>query len=163
MYVLASGKGGVGQTTTALSTGIALGRVGYNTVVGDAAIAGLTTMLGSDTGSGVHRILAGIDSIKYAVAGGPAGLTVVPGETSTTALDGTERAERDCVVKSLTAAHDVVLVSTGPGIGPLHQDASTRAGGTGLVTTADEQAIAAAEKTAGTVAGAARWSVRRSP
>jgi septum site-determining protein MinD len=84
MYVLAGGKGGVGRTTTALNTGIALERAGYNTVLvdGDVAMAGLTELLDPDAESGVHGILAGTDSINDGIADGPAGLTIVPGDTT---------------------------------------------------------------------------------
>jgi len=156
IYVLAGGKGGVGRTTTALNTGIALERAGHNTALvdGDVAMTGLTELLDPDAESGVHGILAGTDSINDAVADGPAGLTVVPGDTAPGAVEDVDEAKLGRVVEPLAAAHDVVLVDTAPGIRPLHRDAYARADGTLLLTTPDDQAVAAAEKTADVVTAA---------
>jgi septum site-determining protein MinD len=156
MYVLAGGKGGVGRTTTALNTGIALERAGYNTVLvdGDVAMTGLTDLLNPDAESGVHGILAGTDSINDAVADGPEGLTIVPGDTAPAAVADVDESRFGRIVEPLAAAHDVVLVDTGPGVRPVHRDAYARADGTFLVTTPDEQAIAAAGRTADIVAAA---------
>lgn len=150
IYALAGGKGGVGRTTTALNTGIALERAGYNTVIvdGDVAMTGATHALDVETESGVHGILAGTDSINDAVAEGPAGVTFVPGEEPLAAFADIDEAKLGRVIEPLAAAHDVVLVDTPPGLRPLHRDAYSRADGTVLVTTPDEAAVAAAEKTA---------------
>lgn len=111
-------------------------------------MTGVTQLLDTEADSGVHGILSGTDSINDAVAEGPAGVTFVPGDESLAAFADIDEAKLGRVVEPLAAAHDVVLVDTPPGLRPLHRDAYSRADGTVLVTTPDDAAVAAAEKTA---------------
>ncbi|WP_010612515.1 nucleotide-binding protein, partial [Halococcus hamelinensis] len=61
VYALASGKGGVGKTTSAVNLGAALHDAGYDTVVLDAdlAMANLGGLVGTEDGPTVHDVLAG--------------------------------------------------------------------------------------------------------
>lgn len=164
IYALAGGKGGVGRTTAALNTGVALERAGYNTVIVDADIAmtDATDLFDLDADGGVHGILAGTDSINDAVVDGPEGVTVVPGDPSLEAFAEVDESRIGRITEPLAAAHDVILVDTGPGLRPLHRDIYERADGTVLVTTPGPAGVADADKTAtvvdhvgGTVLGVA--------
>lgn len=150
IYALAGGKGGVGRTTAALNTGIALENAGYNTVVvdGDVAMTGATAMLDPDVDAGVHGILSGTDSINDAVVDGPGGVTFVPGDRSLEAFADVDEGSLARVVEPVAAAHDIVLLDTPPGLRPLHRDAYGRADGTVLLTTPTDASIEATEKTA---------------
>jgi septum site-determining protein MinD len=150
VYAVASGKGGVGKTTTVANLGAALAAGGHETVVVDAdlGMGNLAGVLGVDPGDGptVHDVLAGRVTADDAVREGPVGLSVLPASDDlddfgaatpsnlTTLLDGLD-AETVLVDTSAGLSHDsveplriadeVMLVST-PERGALGDTAKTR-------------------------------------
>jgi septum site-determining protein MinD len=150
VYAVASGKGGVGKTTTVANLGAALAAGGHETVVVDAdlGMGNLAGYLGVDSEDGptVHDILAGRVTADDAVREGPAGLSVLPASDDlddfgaanpsnlSTLLDGLD-AETVLVDTSAGLSHDsveplrivdeVLLVST-PERGALSDTAKTR-------------------------------------
>jgi septum site-determining protein MinD len=150
VYAVASGKGGVGKTTTVANLGAALAEADHETVVVDVdlGMGNLAGVLGVDVGAGptVHDVLAGSAMVAEAVRTGPAGLSVLP---ASAALDdfGTADPERlgalldgldaefvlldtsaglsHDSVEPLRIADEVVLVST-PERGALGDTAKTR-------------------------------------
>jgi len=150
VYAVASGKGGVGKTTTVANLGAVLAAGGHETVVVDAdlGMGNLAGALGVDAAAGptVHDVLAGRTTATDACREGPVGLRVLPASDSlddfgaanpsnlATLLDGLD-AEVVLVdtsaglshdsVEPLRVADEVLLVST-PERGALNDTAKTR-------------------------------------
>lgn len=150
VYAVASGKGGVGKTTTVANLGAALAAAGHETAVVDAdlGMGNLAGVLGIDPDAGptVHDVLSGAAGVADAVREGPVGLSVVPASDDlddfaaadpanlSTLLDGID-AETVLIDTSAGLSHDsveplriadeVLLVST-PERGALGDTAKTR-------------------------------------
>ena len=150
VYAVASGKGGVGKTTTAANLGAVLAAGGHETVVVDAdlGMGNLAGALGvdADDGPAVHDVLAGRATATDACRDGPVGLRVLPASDSlddfgaanpsnlATLLDGldaevvladTSAGLSHDSVEPLRVADEVLLVST-PERGAMHDTAKTR-------------------------------------
>ncbi|AXG05825.1 hypothetical protein DU500_04885 [Haloplanus rubicundus] len=153
VYAVASGKGGVGKTTTVANLGAVLAAGGHETVVVDAdlGMGNLAGALGVDADEGptVHDVLAGRATAAEARREGPVGLGVLPASDSlddfgaanpsnlTALLDGLDEAGAEVVlvdtsaglshdsVEPLRIADEVLLVST-PERGALGDTAKTR-------------------------------------
>ena len=69
VYALASGKGGVGKTTSTINLGAALRAAGHDTVVVDAdlAMANLGAMVDVLSGPTLHDVLAGAAALHAAL------------------------------------------------------------------------------------------------
>jgi len=150
VYAVASGKGGVGKTTTVANLGAALAAGGHETVVVDAdlGMGNLAGILGVDTDAAptVHDVLAGRATANDAVREGPIGLSVMPAsddlddfgaanpsnlstlldafDTETVLVDTSAGLSHDSV-EPLRIADEVLLVSTPEG-GALGDTAKTR-------------------------------------
>ncbi|RJS97118.1 MinD/ParA family protein, partial [Halococcus sp. IIIV-5B] len=130
VYALASGKGGVGKTTSAVNLGAALHDAGYDTVVLDAdlAMANLGGLVGIDDGPTVHDVLANEaalgDALVWVDENGPQrsppaegpSFVVVPGSRSLDSFAAADPGELRRVVESLAAAADFVVCDTGAGL-----------------------------------------------
>jgi septum site-determining protein MinD len=146
---IASGKGGVGKTTTALNLGAALVRSGHEVAIADLdlGMANLGAMVGlTQPEATVHDVLAGRAPLSAALheAGG---LTILPGST---VLDHFSTAETDPIeglVDRLRADFDVVLLDVGAGLSHAVAVPIETADGVLLVTTAELPALTDAEKT----------------
>jgi len=150
VYVVASGKGGVGKTTTTINLGVVLGQAGHDVVVvdGDLAMTNLGQRLGIDHAPGIHQVLAGEAPVRDAVVTGPAGLSVITGDRGLESFAAAEPAELGRVLDLLAVAYDVVLVDTGSGVQQNSVITYQEADGVVLVTTADDVAVADANRTA---------------
>jgi septum site-determining protein MinD len=120
VYAVASSKGGVGKTTTTVNLGATLASAGLSVAVvdGDIGMANLGDALGIEPeGATLHDVLAEDSEtpVEDAVYEGPAGLAVVPGDTS---IDGFRAAEPANLADVLDALddYDYVLVDTGAGL-----------------------------------------------
>ena len=153
VYAVASGKGGVGKTTTVANLGAVLAAGGHETVVVDAdlGMGNLAGALGvdADGGTTVHDVLAGRATAVEARREGPVGLGVLPASDSLddfgtanpsnlrALLDGLDEVGAEVVfvdtsaglshdsVEPLRVADEVLLVST-PERGALGDTAKTR-------------------------------------
>jgi len=153
VYAVASGKGGVGKTTTVANLGAVLAAGGHETVVVDAdlGMGNLAGALGvdADGGTTVHDVLAGRATAVEVRREGPVGLGVLPASDSLddfgaanpsnlrALLDGLDEVGAEVVfvdtsaglshdsVEPLRVADEVLLVST-PERGALGDTAKTR-------------------------------------
>jgi len=156
-FAVASGKGGVGKTTTAVNTAHELATRGYDVVVvdGDLAMTNLGQVLGVDREPALHDVLAGEASLSAAVHT-CGDLAVVPGADTIDSFRDADPSELGTVLKRLRTAFDVVVVDTGAGVAHETMVACGVADDVLLVTTPDELAVTDTEKSremVGTVDG----------
>ncbi len=163
VYAIASAKGGVGKTTTTANLGATLADTGADVVVidGDIGMANLGAALGVDpTGPTLHDVLADEAEPQQAAYEGPAGLTVVPGDTSLDSFAAAEPQRLDRVVEAFDNA-DFILIDVGAGVSHETSIPLSVSDAVVLVSTAERDALVDTEKTrqlterlGGVVAGA---------
>ncbi|QGX95322.1 hypothetical protein EI982_11200 [Haloplanus rallus] len=149
VYAVASGKGGVGKTTTVATLGAVLARAGHETVVVDVdlGMGNLAGVLGIDvdTGATLNDVLAGTADVATAVREGPVGLSVLPASDD---LDDFGKADPEglpAVLEALDA--DVVLLDTSAGLSHDSVEPLRVADEVVLVSTAERGAIGDTAKT----------------
>ncbi|MFH1779743.1 MAG: cell division ATPase MinD [Candidatus Micrarchaeota archaeon] len=119
-FVIASGKGGVGKSTTTLNLGLTLAMAGKKVTVvdGDIAMANLGLMLGIDRAPiTLHNVLSGENDVMDAVYEGPNHLKYVPAGLSLEKVENVDHARLKNAIKKLETVNDFVLVDSPPGLG----------------------------------------------
>ncbi len=104
---VASGKGGTGKTTVAANLGVALSKLGRETMVIDADItlANLELILGMEgLPVTLQNVLAGEADVTEAIYQGPGGVKIVPAGVS---LEGLRKANPDRLEEVLNALIDM--------------------------------------------------------
>jgi len=104
---VASGKGGTGKTTIAANLGVALAKIGRETIVIDADItlANLELILGMEgLPVTLQNVLAGEADILDAIYKGPGGVRIIPAGVS---LEGLRKANPDKLEDVLTTLLDM--------------------------------------------------------
>ncbi|MFB6131971.1 MAG: P-loop NTPase [Halanaeroarchaeum sp.] len=146
---VASGKGGVGKTTTTVNLGAAFAEAGLDVAIVDldlgmaniGAFVGLTA-----PDATVHDVLTGEAPIDEACHEG-GGLTVLPGATDLDSFASIDTGAIDALVSSLRERFDLVLMDAGAGLS--HEVGVTlqAADGVLLVSTAELASLTDASKT----------------
>lgn len=119
VFAVASGKGGVGKTTTAVNVGAALAESGAETVVVDAdlGMANVADLLGLSTaGSTLQDVLADDLPVGEATYRTHEGMAVVPGSTDLDSYAGIDPARLQTVVETLHEEFEYVILDTGAGL-----------------------------------------------
>ena len=117
VYAVASGKGGVGKTTTTVNLGAALAAAGHEVAVVDADL-GMANVAGAfgvelePSAATVHDVLAGEASVADATYEGAGGVSVVPGSDDVTAFARSDPEGLDDLLDALSD-YDFVLLDTG--------------------------------------------------
>ncbi|MFB6109764.1 MAG: P-loop NTPase [Halodesulfurarchaeum sp.] len=146
---VASGKGGVGKTTTAINLGAALAEDGFDVAVVDLdlGMANLAQMVGlREPTATVHDVLAGRDPLD-AACHEARGLTVVPGAIELGLFAETDPAAIENFVGRLRSRFEVVVLDVGAGLNDDITAAVDAADGVLLVTTAELHSLTDASKT----------------
>ena len=123
VFAIASAKGGVGKTTTAINLGAALAHVSAASVIVvefDLAMANFVDFLKfdytSERDTTLHDVLAGSAPVADAIYLAPGGFDVLP---SGTTLDGYRNADPQrfgAVLNVLRTRYDYVLIDCGAGV-----------------------------------------------
>jgi septum site-determining protein MinD len=119
VYAIASGKGGVGKTTTAINLGAMLADRGHSVVVVDTdlGMANLADFLDFEIETPtLHEVLAGEADPDDAVYRAPGDIDVLPSATDIEAFVKSDPANLQAVVEDLSETYDYVLLDTGAGV-----------------------------------------------
>jgi len=147
---IASGKGGVGKTTTCANIAIAIAQTGKRVMLIDAdlAMANLGIMLGmEDTPTTLHEVLAGDANIEDAIYEGPAGLKLIPSGLSLDTFLRIDVEKLKPVVSTMLESTDFLLIDAPGGLGKNVLGAMISAAELLIVTMPDPSALADALKT----------------
>ena len=144
VYAVASGKGGVGKTTSVVNLGAGFAEAGRSVVVVDVdlGMANLSDVLDvPDDGVTLHDVLAGEADLEESLRSVPGGFDVIVGSPSFEAFGKADTGELGSLVAALRDRYDVVVLDTGAG---LNYDAALPLGLADevvLVSTPDEAAL----------------------
>ena len=119
VLTVASGKGGVGKTTTAVNLAVALWRDEYSVALVDAdlGMANLASVLSLEPGPTLHDVLAGEATAEEAVIEAKNGdLLVLPGGSDLAGFANADPGRLQLVVENLADRVDFVIVDTGAGL-----------------------------------------------
>lgn len=150
VYAVASGKGGVGKTTSAVNLGAGFAETDRSVVVVDVdlGMANLRDVLDvPDEAVTLHDVLAGDADLAESLQSVPGGFDVVVGSPSFEAFGKADTGELGSLVAELRDSYDIVILDTGAG---LNYDAALPLGLADevvLVSTPDEAALNNTETT----------------
>jgi septum site-determining protein MinD len=118
VYAVASGKGGVGKTTTTVNLGASLAEAGYTVAIVDTdlGMANLGGFIGVEPEQTLHEVLAGDATLEAATYEALNGLAVVPSGISLNGFANVETAALADAVEALGDAFDYVLLDLGAGL-----------------------------------------------
>ncbi|MFB6071344.1 MAG: P-loop NTPase [Halobacterium sp.] len=119
VFAVASGKGGVGKTTTAVNVAAAMTEAGRSVVLVDydLGMANVGAVLDVSAGDAtLHDVLAGDADSLDAVAAAPGGFDAVVGGTAIEDFGRADPSKFREVADALREEYDVVVVDTGGGL-----------------------------------------------
>lgn len=145
---VASGKGGVGKTTTTVNLGASLAADGYDIAIVDVdlGMANLAGLVGIQPEATLHDVLAGKAPLRSACYDAY-GMTVVPGSTDLERFADADARRLEQVVDELKRNHQIVILDAGAGLSHDIAAAIAAADGVLLVTTAELSSLTDAGKT----------------
>jgi len=143
VFVVTSGKGGVGKSTTALNLGVALGVDGHSVALVDAdlGMANLGAMLGVESEPTLHDVLAGQAHIEDAVVAEGETFGVLPGGRGLARYAEADPARLPDVLATLADRYEYVVVDAGAGLGYTDVVPIDAADEVILVTTPEDAAV----------------------
>ncbi|MDY6817740.1 MAG: P-loop NTPase [Halobacteriales archaeon] len=149
VYAVASGKGGVGKTTTVVNLGVMLRAEGHSVALVDADLGmpNLAGMIGVDHQPTLHDILADEATVEEAINEESDGFAIIQGTHDLTGFANADPSGLRAVVEELADRYEYVILDTGPGLS--HEDVLPLgiADEVILVTTPSDVSIGDVEKT----------------
>jgi len=150
VYAIASGKGGVGKTTTTVNLGTALAGVGNRVVIVDVdlGMANLAGFVSLDTdGTSLHDVLGGSASVDQATYELANGIWAIPSGVGLDGYANVQTEELTSVIADLRERFDYVLLDVGAGVSHETVLPLGLADSTLLVSTTEPAAVQDAKKT----------------
>ncbi|MEQ1759099.1 MAG: P-loop NTPase [Vicinamibacterales bacterium] len=160
VVAIASGKGGVGKTTVAVNTAVALSKLGLRVGVldGDFALGNVDVQLGLTPIVHLGHLFDGERSLSEVIIDGPAGVSVVPagsGISRLTALTSVQRGRLKDAVEELRGLLDFLILDTASGVSENVVETILLADRTLLVTSLEPPAVVDTYATAKVLASVA--------
>ncbi len=148
VFAVASGKGGVGKSTTTANLGVALADDEFDVAIVDVdlGMANLAGLLDVNPDRTLHDVLSGEASPSDATYE-TNGLTLVPGSTDLEQFARADAKSLHRIVEYLRERNDIVLLDAGAGLSYDIAMAMNVADGVLLVTTAELASLTDATKT----------------
>jgi flagellar biosynthesis protein FlhG len=146
LIAVASGKGGVGKSSIALSLGAQLVRSGLRVALLDADLGTANTHLlaGLKVGKTLKDVLAGLCALEDAIAPVPGGPDIIPGSSGIYEMANLSAPRRRDLlekIRKLEARYDTILVDAAAGVSGSVLDFVSAADFTIVVTTPEATAI----------------------
>ncbi len=150
ILTVASGKGGVGKTTTTVNLGSALAGRGKNVIIVDANVT--TPNIGLHLGIPLypvtlHDVLNGNATVEEAIYIHPSGFKIVPSSLSGDAMKNAKPEALIDAIRNLYGRADIVLVDGAAGLGKEAKSAIEAADEILIVTNPELPAVTDALKT----------------
>lgn len=157
VFAVASGKGGVGKTTTTVNVGTAFAGAGYEVAVVDtdlgmANLAGFVNLSPAD--ATLHEVLAGTAQLEEATYEVADGISAVPSGADLETYADIDAGELESVVDQLRESFDFVILDVGAGVSYESVMPLGLADSVVIVATPEPAAIQDASKTVDLVARA---------
>jgi septum site-determining protein MinD len=119
VFAVASGKGGVGKTTTTVNVGTAFAGAGYEVAVVDtdlgmANLAGFVNLSPAD--ATLHEVLAGNATLEEATYEVADGISAVPSGADLETYADIDAGELETIVDQLRVGFDFVILDVGAGV-----------------------------------------------
>jgi len=149
VLAIASGKGGVGKTTTAVNLGAGLADAGLSVAIVDVdlGMANLGALVGlTRPKATIHDVLSGRAPLEKAFHSAK-GITIIPGSTELDRFADADTETLNDVVADLRDRFDVVLLDVGAGLSHDIAASLQAADAVLLVTTAELSSLTDASKT----------------
>jgi len=148
--VIASGKGGVGKTTTAINLGVALNNLGKDVIVLDGNLT--TPNVGLYLGvhkvkTSIHDVIKDNKSVLEAIYRHTSGVKVIPGDISVDALSSLDSKKLKKAIQKLQGASEIVIIDSPGGLNKENLALLSMAEEALVVTTPDVVSVTDALKT----------------
>ena len=145
VWSVASGKGGVGKTLTAVHLAVAAQQLGSKVVIldGDLGMANVDVILGLNPKATIQDLLEDKATIKDIVIEGPEGVRLIPSGSGFSKLTRLSPGERLRILESLIEIKDfdLLIIDTGAGISDTVMHLNSVADRVVVITTPEPHAM----------------------
>jgi len=150
IYVIASGKGGVGKTTTTINLGLSMNELGKEVIIVDANLT--TPNVGLHLGSPIvpvtlNHVMSGDAKVEEAIYEHESGTKILPSSLSIGDLDTINHDKMEEITKKLRKIADNILLDSSAGLGEESKSAMRSADEIIIVTNPEVTAVTDALKT----------------